>query len=154
MTSPIYEILKWYPIEVNRGKQTFQFEAYRSDNEIFVFYIDELGRKRAITSMEELEMMLLFQKDKDRFRQFVGESEWVLLDGVCSDRGMTKEEISAYLYLKVHVLNGMEGGLIRIENEKKTALEGGFFIYQVIVSSSRQILHLLGYRYHASQLVF
>jgi len=39
----------------------------------------------------------------------VGDSEWVLLDGMCTDRGMTKEEISAYLYLKAHVLSEMEG---------------------------------------------
>lgn len=94
ISMPGYEILKWYPIEVKRGKETFQFEVYRSDNEISVFYIDELGRKRTITSMEELEMMLLFQKDKDRFRQFVGESEWVLLDGVCADRGNIRVFIS------------------------------------------------------------
>lgn len=109
ISMPGYEELKWYPIEVKRGKQIFQFEVYRSDNEISVFLIDELGRKRTITSMEELEMMLLFQEDKDRFRQFVGDSELVLLDGVSADRGMTKEEISAYLYLKTQVLDGMEG---------------------------------------------
>lgn len=39
----------------------------------------------------------------------VEDSEWVLLDGMCTDRGMAKEEISAYLYLKAHVLNEMEG---------------------------------------------
>lgn len=44
MTSSLYEIsmpgyeeLKWYPIEVKRGKQTFQFEVYRSDNGISVY---------------------------------------------------------------------------------------------------------------------
>ncbi|WP_231122465.1 hypothetical protein [Bacillus thuringiensis] len=48
-----YEKLKWYPIEVKRGKQTFQFKVYRPDKIISVFYIDELGRKRVLTSMEE-----------------------------------------------------------------------------------------------------
>ncbi|PEC58484.1 hypothetical protein CN556_24715 [Bacillus wiedmannii] len=105
---PGYEALKWYPIEVKRGKQTFHFEVYRSDNEISVFYIDELGRKRAITSTEELTLMLLVEEDKRRFLEFVGDSEWVLLDGVCADRGMTKEEISAYLYLKVCLLDEIE----------------------------------------------
>lgn len=108
ISMPGYEELKWYPIEVKRGNQTFHFEVYRSSNELSVFFIDELGRKRTITSVEELEMMLLFQEDKDRFRQFVGDSEWVLLDGVCADRGMTKDEISAYLYLKTHILDAME----------------------------------------------
>ncbi|PEU21392.1 hypothetical protein CN526_27285 [Bacillus wiedmannii] len=105
---PGYEELKWYPIEVKRGKQMFHFEVYRSDNETSVFYIDELGRKRAVTSTEELTLMLLVEEDKKRFRKFVGDSEWVLLDGVCADRGMTKEEISAYLYLKVRLLDEME----------------------------------------------
>ncbi|WP_240514129.1 hypothetical protein [Bacillus wiedmannii] len=115
MTSSLYEIsmpgyeeLKWYPIEVKRGKQTFQFEVYRSDNETSVFYIDELGRKRVVTSTEELTVMLLVEEDKKRLLDYVGDSEWVLLDGVCADRGMTKEEISAYLYLKVRLLDEME----------------------------------------------
>ncbi|WP_255256227.1 hypothetical protein [Bacillus wiedmannii] len=123
MTSPLYELsmpgyeeLKWYPIEVKRGKQTFQFEVYRSDNEISVFYIDELGRKRAVISTEELTLMLLVEEDKKRFRKFVGDSEWVLLDGVCADRGMEKEELAAYLYLKTQVLDEMEGEVIRKEN--------------------------------------
>ncbi|OKA34695.1 hypothetical protein BJR07_22790 [Bacillus cereus] len=106
---PGYEILKWCPIEVKRGKQTFQFEVYRSDNEISVFYIDELGRKRAIASTEELTLMLVVEEDKKRFLKFVGDSEWVLLDGVCTSRGMTKEEISAYLYLKSHAFDEMKG---------------------------------------------
>ncbi|PEA74661.1 hypothetical protein CON92_28715 [Bacillus wiedmannii] len=105
---PGYEELKWYPIEVKRGKQTFQFEVYRSDNETSVFYIDELGRKRVVTSTEELTVMLLVEEDKKRLLDYVGDSEWVLLDGVCADRGMTKEEISAYLYLKVRLLDEME----------------------------------------------
>lgn len=96
--------------EVRRGKQTYQFEVYRSDNEMSVFYIDELGRKRAITSTEELAMMLVVAEDKKRFLDYVGDSEWVLLDGVCADRGVTKEEISAYLHLKTHVLDEMEAG--------------------------------------------
>ncbi|KAA0766479.1 hypothetical protein DN410_02790 [Bacillus sp. SH5-2] len=103
-----YEELKWYPIEVKRGKQTFHFEVYRSGNELSVFYIDELGRKRAVTSTEELTLMLVVDEEKKRFRKFVGNSEWILLDGVCADRGMTKEEIAAYLYVKAHVLEDME----------------------------------------------
>jgi len=75
-----------------------------------VFYIDELGRKRAITSTEELAMMLVVAEDKKRFLDYVGDSKWVLLDGVCADRGVTKEEISAYLHLKTHVLDEMEAG--------------------------------------------
>lgn len=105
ISMPGYEELKWYPIEVKRGKQIFKFEVYRSFNEISVFYIDELGRKRTIISTEELVMMLVVDEDKRRFLEFIGDAEWVLLDGVCSDRGMTKEEMSAYLYLKTHVLD-------------------------------------------------
>lgn len=54
--------------------------------------------------------MLVVDEDKKRFLEFVGDAEWVLLDGVCSDRGMTKEEISAYLYLKAQVLDEIEIG--------------------------------------------
>lgn len=110
ISMPGYEELKWYPIEVKRGKQTFHFEVYRSGDELSVFYIDELGRKRAVTSTEELTLMLVVDEDKKRFLEFVGDAEWVLLDGVCSDRGMTKEEISAYLYLKAQVLDEIEIG--------------------------------------------
>ncbi|MEK4780344.1 hypothetical protein NST86_29215 [Bacillus sp. FSL L8-0199] len=109
LSMPGYEKLKWYPIEVKRGKQTFQFKVYRLDKIISVFYIDELGRKRVLTSMEELTMMLVVEEDKKRFREFVGDSEWILLDGMCADRGMAKEEITVYLYLKAHALDEMEG---------------------------------------------
>ncbi|MED3069251.1 hypothetical protein P4310_27830 [Bacillus thuringiensis] len=54
--------------------------------------------------------MLVVTEDKKRFLEYVGDSEWVLLDGVCADREITKEEISAYLHLKTHVLDEMEAG--------------------------------------------
>ncbi|MEB9507278.1 hypothetical protein P4J13_25440 [Bacillus anthracis] len=106
-----YEKLKWYPVSVKRGKKTFNFEVYESCCVISVFYIDELCRKRAIVSMEELEMMLVIEEDKRKFRNFIGDIEWVLLDGVCADRGMKKEEVAAYLYLKSNVLDEMESKL-------------------------------------------
>ncbi|EOS8268423.1 hypothetical protein ABTI76_000996 [Bacillus cereus] len=106
-----YEKLKWYPVSVKRGKKTFNFELYESCCVISVFYIDELCRKRAIVSMEELEMMLVIEEDKRKFRNFIGDIEWVLLDGVCADRGMKKEEVAAYLYLKSNVLDAMESKL-------------------------------------------
>ncbi|UTG84541.1 hypothetical protein [Bacillus paranthracis] len=107
-----YEELLWYPIQVKRGKRIFKFEIYRTnDNSFSVFYVDELERKRAVVSMDELEMMIVVEEDKKRFRNFVGDTEWVLIDGMCSERGMTKEEVSAYLYLKQNVLDRMEEGL-------------------------------------------
>ncbi|CAI8951379.1 MULTISPECIES: hypothetical protein [Bacillus] len=113
--SDLYEIsmpgcqeLMWYPVEVKRGKQIFTFEIYRACDTISVFYMDELGRKRAVVGMEELEMMLVIEEDKQRFRNFVGDTKWAILDGMCLERGMTKEEIAAYLYLKQNVLDKME----------------------------------------------
>ncbi|MEH7463817.1 hypothetical protein V7166_17520 [Bacillus thuringiensis] len=109
ISMPVYEELLWYPVEVKRGKKVFKFEIYRAcDSSLSVFYVDELERQRAVVSMEELEMMLVMEEDKKRFRNFVGDTEWVLLDGMCSERGMTKEEVAAYLYLKQSVLDKIE----------------------------------------------
>ena len=56
-----YEKLKWYSINVKRWKRTFTFEVNESSGAISIFYIDELGRKRAIVSMDELEMLLVMK---------------------------------------------------------------------------------------------
>lgn len=106
-----YEKLKWYPINVKRGKRTYNFEVYESYDAISVFYIDNLGRKHTIVNNDELEMMLILEEDKEKFRSFIGDTDWVLLDGMCTERGMTKEEVAAYLYLKSNVLDAMESEL-------------------------------------------
>ncbi|WP_178379426.1 hypothetical protein [Bacillus cereus] len=46
---------------MKRWKRTFTFEANESCGAISIFYIDELGRKRAIVSMDELEMLLVMK---------------------------------------------------------------------------------------------
>ncbi|WP_176524438.1 MULTISPECIES: hypothetical protein [Bacillus] len=99
--------LMWYHADVKRGNNVFTFEIYRAIDTVSVFYVDELGRKRAIVDLEELETMLVLEEDRKHFRNFVGDTEWLLLDGMCSQRGMTKGEVAAFLYLKEHVLNEM-----------------------------------------------
>ncbi|MEH7456348.1 hypothetical protein V7183_03705 [Bacillus sp. JJ1127] len=136
--SNLYEIsmsdgqeLMWYPVEVKRGKKTSMFEIYQACDTVSVFYMDELGRKRAIVGMEELETMLVLEEDRKHFRNFVGNADWLLLDSVCSQRGMTREEVAAFLYLKEHVLNEMVAELEGngIVAQYKTACEGDFFCF-------------------------
>lgn len=51
--------------------------------------------------------MLLHDEDKVKYRNIVGDAEWLLLDGISSQRGMSKEEQAAFLYLKENVLEEM-----------------------------------------------
>ncbi|MEY8351240.1 hypothetical protein AALF16_23780 [Bacillus cereus] len=97
--------LMWYNVEVKRGKNTFEFDIYRASDTISVFYVDQSGRKQMIVSTEEMLTMLVYEEDKKRYRNIVGETERVLLDGIHNHRGMTREEELAFLYLKKHVLD-------------------------------------------------
>ncbi|MEH6979010.1 hypothetical protein [Bacillus pseudomycoides] len=116
--SNLYEIsmsggqeLMWYNVEVKQGKHTYEFEIYRVSDTISVFYVDQFERQLTIASTEEMLMMLVYEEDKMRYRNIVGDSEWVLLDGMASQRGMTKEEELAFFYLKANVLDEMVEGL-------------------------------------------
>ncbi|WP_142310260.1 hypothetical protein [Bacillus pseudomycoides] len=55
----------------------------------------------------EMLMMLVYEEDKMRYRNIVGDAEWLLLDGIHNHREMTSEEESAFLYLKENVLDEM-----------------------------------------------
>lgn len=112
--SNLYEIsmsggqeLMWYNVEVKRGKNVYEFEIYRASDTISVFYVDQSGRQQTIASTEEMMEMLVYEEDKKHYRNIVGDAEWVLLDGLQSQRGMTKEEELAFLHLKAHVLEEM-----------------------------------------------
>ncbi|MES9669937.1 hypothetical protein [Bacillus pseudomycoides] len=116
--SNLYEIsvngsqeLMWYNVEVKQGKHTYEFEIYRVSDTISVFYVDQFERQLTIASTEEMLMMLVYEEDKMRYRNIVGDAEWVLLDGMASQRGMTKEEELAFFYLKANVLDEMVEGL-------------------------------------------
>ncbi|WP_235356810.1 hypothetical protein [Bacillus pseudomycoides] len=94
-------------MEVKQGKHTYEFEIYRVSDTISVFYVDQFERQLAIASTEEMLMMLVYEEDKMRYRNIVGDAEWLLLDGIHNHRGMTSEEESAFLYLKENVLDEM-----------------------------------------------
>ncbi|MEY8351386.1 hypothetical protein AALF16_24595 [Bacillus cereus] len=112
--SNLYEIsmsggqeLMWYNVEVKRGKYVYEFEIYRASDTISVFYVDQSGRQQTIASTEEMMAILFYEEDKKRYRNIVGDAEWVLLDGLQSQRGMTREEELAFYYLKENVLDEM-----------------------------------------------
>ncbi|PGZ14682.1 hypothetical protein [Bacillus cereus] len=112
--SNLYEIwmagpqeLIQYHADIKRGKNVFAFEIYQTSNTISVFYIDQFGRQQMIASSREMLMMLMSEDDKKRYQNIIGDAEWVVLDGLHNQRGMTKEEEAAFLYLKEHVLDEM-----------------------------------------------
>ncbi|PFN09954.1 hypothetical protein [Bacillus cereus] len=112
--SNLYEIsmsggqeLMWYNVEVKRGNHVYEFEIYRASDTISVFYVDQSGRQQTIASTEEMLTMLVYEADKKRYRNIVGDAKWVLLDGLQSQRGMTREEELAFYYLKENVLDEM-----------------------------------------------
>ncbi|MEB3055988.1 hypothetical protein [Bacillus pseudomycoides] len=110
--SNLYEIsvngsqeLMWYNVEIKRGKHTYEFEIYRASDTISVFYVDQSGRQLTISSPKEMISMLVYEEYKKYYRNIVGDSEWALLDGMASQRGMTKDEELAFFYLKANVLD-------------------------------------------------
>ncbi|MDM5188585.1 hypothetical protein QUF99_15050 [Bacillus sp. DX4.1] len=116
--SNLYEIsmsggqeLMWYHADVKRGNNVFIFEIYQASDTVSVFFVDKGERLLSIASTEEMMTMLAFDEDKRRYRNIVKDAEWVLLDGIASQRGMTKEEESAFLYLKENVLEEMAASL-------------------------------------------
>ncbi|PFK47027.1 hypothetical protein COI93_02765 [Bacillus cereus] len=116
--SNLYEIslngpqaLAWYNVGVKRGKHVYEFDIYRASDTISVYYIDQSGRQLTIVSIEEMISMLVFEEDKKRYRNIVGDTKWVLLDGMDSQRGMTKEEELAFCYLKANVWDEMTSEL-------------------------------------------
>ncbi|MDM5152502.1 hypothetical protein QUF88_00190 [Bacillus sp. DX1.1] len=99
--------LTFYNTKVKRGVNTYNFEIYKASDIISVYFVDENGRTLSIASTEEMLAMLLHDEDKVKYRNIVGDAEWLLLDGISSQRGMSKEEQAAFLYLKENVLEEM-----------------------------------------------
>ncbi|PFM07337.1 hypothetical protein CN900_28350 [Bacillus anthracis] len=95
--------LAWYNVEVRRGKRVYGFNIYREGDTISAFYVNQSGKKLTIVSTEEMLKMLVFEEDKKPYRDFVGDAEWILLDGMDTQRGMTRDEEAAFLYLKANV---------------------------------------------------
>ncbi|MEY8347916.1 hypothetical protein AALF16_06270 [Bacillus cereus] len=116
--SNLYEIsvngsqaLAWYNVEVKRGNHVYEFEIYRASDTISVYYVDQSSRKQTIVSTEEMISMLVFEEDKKRYRNIIEDAEWILLDGMDTQRGMTKEEELAFRYLKANVWDEMAAEL-------------------------------------------
>ncbi|MDE7553717.1 hypothetical protein CN324_29885 [Bacillus anthracis] len=104
--------LAWYNVEVKRGKRVYEFNIYREGDTISVFYVDQSGNKLTIVSTEEMLKMLVFEEDKKPYRDFVGDAEWILLDGMDTQRGMTRGEEAAFLYLKANVWDKLTSILV------------------------------------------
>lgn len=104
--------LAWYNVEVKRGKHVYEFNIYREGDTISVFYVDQSGNKLTIVSTEEMLKMLVFEEDKKPYRDFVGDAEWILLDGMDTQRGMTRGEEAAFLYLKANVWDKLTSVLV------------------------------------------
>ncbi|MBC6975952.1 hypothetical protein H9I32_27315 [Bacillus sp. Xin] len=69
--------------------------------------MEQSGRQQMVASTEEMLEMLVYEEDKKRYRNIVGDVEWVLLDDIHNHRGMKREEELAFLYLKKNVLDEM-----------------------------------------------
>lgn len=103
--------LTFYHAAVKRGHKEYRFEIYKAIDTIGVYFVDESGRTLSIASTEEMLAMLLHEEDKVKYRNIVGDAEWLLLDGMSSQRGMTKDEEAAFLYMKENVLEEMAASL-------------------------------------------
>ncbi|WP_170958137.1 hypothetical protein [Bacillus sp. AFS019443] len=99
--------LMWYHAVVKRGDDVFTFEIYQTCDVLSVFYVDQAGKRQMIASVEDMLTALVYEKDKICYRNIIGDAKWLLLDGMYSQRGMTKEEEAAFFYLKNHVLDEM-----------------------------------------------
>lgn len=94
--------------EVKRGHNTYYFEINKAIDYISVYFIDGTKRRFSISSVEEMLVMVANEIERKRYRNIIGDASWLLLDGIHDFRGMTKEEQSAFLYLKENVLNDMK----------------------------------------------
>lgn len=113
--SNLYEIsvsneqeLIWYIVEVKHGCNTYCFEINKTDDYLVVYFIDQWQRRLIITSVEGTLDMIVDEVDKQRYLSAIRaetDADWLLLDGIHSDRGMTEEEQAAFLHLKETVLD-------------------------------------------------
>lgn len=52
--------------------------------------------------------MIADEVDKKRYRNIIGDVEWLLINSIHNFRVMTKEEVAAFLHLKENVLDEEE----------------------------------------------
>lgn len=100
--------------EIKRGHNMYYFEINKATDCISVYFIDDNQRRFNITSSEDMLMTIGNEVEQKRYRNIIGDADWLLLDGTHSLRRMTKEEEAAFLYLKKHVLDEM---VVSLEEE-------------------------------------
>ena len=100
------EIIR-HNVEVKRSLDTYRFQIERVIDGITVYFVDDNQRKFMITSLEEMLEMTPDEISQKRYRNIVENTPWLLLDGIHEFRGMSKEEVKAFLYLKEQVLDDM-----------------------------------------------
>ncbi|KFN03489.1 hypothetical protein D0U04_25115 [Bacillus clarus] len=105
------EIIR-HTAEVKRGLDTYRFEIERVVDGITVYFVDENQRKFMVVSLEEMLEMIPDEISQKRYRNIVDNAPWLLLDGIHEFRGMTKDEVTAFLRLKEEVLDDMVAALV------------------------------------------
>ncbi|MGG0239661.1 hypothetical protein [Bacillus rhizoplanae] len=103
--------LIWHIEEVERGHNTYRFEIHKAVGYMAVYFIDRNQKRFLISNLEEMLAMIPDEISRKRYRNIIGDVEWLLLDGIHDFRGMTTEEQAVFLYLKEHVLDEMEVSL-------------------------------------------
>lgn len=81
---------------------------------ITVYFVDELQQRWEIASVEELVDMIVTEVDKQYYLNAIRaetDADWLLLDGIHSNRGMTEGEQAAFLQLKENVVDRLTVGL-------------------------------------------
>ncbi|WP_000423538.1 hypothetical protein [Bacillus cereus] len=106
--------LMWHDVEVKCGVSTYNFKIYKTSDIIFVYFVDKYGRTLSIASADEMLTLIVNDVDQQRYKKLVGDAKWLLLDGIASQRGMTKDEEMAFLYMKENVLDEMAARLGRL----------------------------------------
>ncbi|ENQ3077982.1 hypothetical protein ACEOWG_001155 [Bacillus cereus] len=101
-----YEIIR-HTAEVKCGLDTYRFEIDKVVDGITVYFLDENHRRFMIVSLDEMLEMILDEISRKRYRNIVDNAPWLLLDGIHEFRGMTRDEIAAFLRLKEEVLDDM-----------------------------------------------
>lgn len=106
--------LMWHDVEVKHGVSTYNFEIYKTGDIISVYFVDKDGRTLSIASADGMLTLIVNDVDQQRYKKLVGDAKWLLLDGIASQRGMTKEEEAAFLYVRENVLDEMAAELGRL----------------------------------------
>lgn len=104
----------WYIATVTNGDDTYCFEINQTMDCITVYFVDELQQRWEIASVEELVDVIVTEIDQQCYLNAIRaetDADWLLLDGIHSNRSMTEGEQSAFLQLKGNVVDRITVGL-------------------------------------------